>query len=207
VTVGLVVFREPFVRFLFERGAFTADSTQLTANPLLFYSLALLPFALEVIVVQFFFARQDTLTPVLTDVGAFVLNVAFIPLFMPVFGLGGIALAAALSKALKVLALLAIFARRVPSFRLGALGPFAAQMTGASLAMLLLLGVLLVAGQNLTNGGFVQQLAYLAIAAAVGGTAFFATAYLLKVTELRTLWQQRGEWRQSLLQVLRAQEQ
>jgi len=207
VTVGLVVLREPFVRFLFERGAFTAASTQLTANPLLFYSLALLPFALEVIVIQFFFARQDTLTPVLADVVAFALNVAFIPILMPIFGLGGIALAAALSKALKVLVLLILFGRRVPAFQFGSLGPFAAQMAGASLVMVILLGLVQVAGQNLADGGFIQQLAYLAIAAVIGGIAFFVTAYLLKVDELRTLWQQRGNWRQSILLVLRAPKQ
>ncbi|RPI54212.1 MAG: hypothetical protein EHM56_06475, partial [Chloroflexi bacterium] len=64
VAIGLMVLREPFVRLLLERGAFTATSTALTAGPLLFYGLALLPFVLEVVVIQFFFARQDTLTPV-----------------------------------------------------------------------------------------------------------------------------------------------
>jgi putative peptidoglycan lipid II flippase len=117
VTLGLMVLRAPFVRLLFERGAFDAASTQLTAGPLLFYALALLPFALEVIVVPFFFARQDTLTPVVADVVAFALNVALIPLLMAAFGLGGIALAAALAKAVKVMALLILFGRRVPAFR------------------------------------------------------------------------------------------
>jgi len=128
VTVGLLLLRSPFIQLLFERGAFDAASTQLTAGPLMFYALALLPFALEVVVIQFFFARQDTLTPVLADIAAFVLNVALIPLLMPTLGLGGIALAAALAKAAKVLALLLLFGRQVPVFRLAALGPFAAQM-------------------------------------------------------------------------------
>jgi murein biosynthesis integral membrane protein MurJ len=204
VSIGLAVLREPFIRLLFERGAFTAASTQLTANPLLFYSFALLPFALEVIVIQFYFAQQDTITPVLTDVAAFIVNVAFIPILMPFFGLGGIALAAALSKALKVLILVLLFGRRVPAFRIRTLGPFAAKMTGASLVMVLLLGLLVGTTQWLSNGGTIQQMIYLATTAMVGGIGFLITAYILKVDELRILWQERRKWRDGIRLLLRA---
>ena len=198
VTVGLVVLREPFVRLLFERGAFTAASTQLTAGPLLFYALGLLPFALEVVVIQFFFACQDTLTPVITDVVAFVLNVALIPPLMALYGLGGIALATTVAKTLKVLALLILFRRRAPTFRLANLGPFAGQMALASLltAAALLAFSLLAAGSG-DGGGFVTQAVYLAAAGIVGGGTFLAAAYLLKVDEIRELWQRGRAWWQA----------
>ncbi len=195
VMVGLIVLREPFVRLLFERGAFTAESTRLTAGPLLFYALALLPFALEVVVVPFFFAQQDTLTPVLTDVTAFVLNVVLIPPLMAALGLGGIALAAALAKGLKVLALLYLFGRRVTAFRLRALVPFSGRMALALLAT----AILLVAGSSLAaplaeDGGFVALAGYLAGSALLGGLAFVGTAYLLGVEEFRALWRQGRAW-------------
>jgi murein biosynthesis integral membrane protein MurJ len=195
VTVGLVVLREPFVRLLFERGAFTAASTQLTAGPLLYYALGLLPFALEVVVIQFFFACQDTLTPVITDVVAFVLNVALIPPLMALFGLGGIALATTVAKTLKVLALLILFRRRVPAFRLASLGSFAGQMALASLltAAGLLVFLLLAAGSG-GGGGFVTQAIYLAAAGVVGGGTFVAAAYLLRVDEIRELWHRVRAW-------------
>jgi putative peptidoglycan lipid II flippase len=191
VTAGLLVLHEPFVRLLFERGAFDAASTRLTAGPLFFYALALLPFALEVIVVQFFFARQDTLTPVIADVAAFALNVALIPPLMALCGLGGIALAAAVAKALKVLALLILFGRRVPAFRLRRLGAFAGQMAVASLlATAVLLALQLTQGRffALSGAGLVALLAYLAVGGLLGGGAFYATAYLLRVDEVRSLW-------------------
>ena len=195
VTLGLAVLREPFVRFLFERGAFTADSTQLTAGPLLFYAFALLPFALEVIIIQFFFARQDTLTPVLADVGAFVLNVALIPPLMAAFGLGGIALAAALSKALKVLLLLLLFGRRVTAFHLRSLGPFAGQMALASVVTVIALVVLLALGRSLAYGrGLLALMAYLAAGAAIGGGIFLLATYLLRVDEIRDLVQRGWAW-------------
>jgi putative peptidoglycan lipid II flippase len=192
--VGLLVLREPFVQLLFERGAFTAASTQLTAGTLFFYAFALLPFALEVIVVQFHFARQDTLTPVIADLVTFALNVALIPPLMAAFGLGGIALAAAIAKAVKVLALLVLFGLKVPTFRLTLLGPFAGQMALASLAA----GGALVALQSLQRslGGenLLTLVVYLLTAAVVGGTVFLGTAYLLKVDEVRVLWQRGRSW-------------
>jgi putative peptidoglycan lipid II flippase len=195
VTVGLAVLREPLIRFLFERGAFTAASTQLTAGPLLFYAFALLPFALEVIVIQFFFARQDTVTPVLTDVGAFALNLALIPPLMAALGLGGIALAAAVAKAVKVLLLLALFGRGVPAFRLRSLVPFAGQMAlAAAAATAALLALLALAGRLIYGHGLVALVVYLAVAALVGGGVFFLVAYLLRVVELRDLWQRGWLW-------------
>jgi putative peptidoglycan lipid II flippase len=198
VTLGLAVLREPFVRLLFERGAFTAESTQLTAGPLLFYALALLPFALEVIVVQFYFARQDTLTPVITDLITFVLNVALIPLFMVPFGLGGIALAAAIAKALKVLALLLLFERRLKAFRFASLGRFAGQMALASLATAAILLIFRLIGGTMADGqGLAGLVAYLAASGALGGITFVAVAYQLRVEELHTLWRRSRLWWQA----------
>lgn len=200
VTLGLMVLREPFVRLLFERGAFDAVSTQLTAGPLLFYALALLPFALEVIVVQFFFARQDTLTPVITDIAAFFLNLALIPPLMTTFGLGGIALAVAVAKGLKVLALLFIFGRRVPEFRTASLLPFAGQMALASLATAVALWAFLLLGEGLADGqGLAALIVYLSAAGVLGGLAFFLVGYLLKVGEVRTLWHRGWAWSQGLI--------
>lgn len=198
VTIGLMVLSEPFVRLLFERGAFDAASTQLTAGVLLFYALALLPFALEVVVIRFFFARQDTLTPVVADVVTFVLNVALIPPLMAAFGLGGIALAAALAKALKVLVLLALFGRRVPVFRLGPLVPFVGQMALAALAAAVALLAVLVTGRPLVAGqSLIALIAYLIGGAVLGSGAFFLTAYLLGVDEVCILWQGGLAWCQA----------
>jgi putative peptidoglycan lipid II flippase len=188
VAIGLMVLREPFVRLLLERGAFTATSTALTAWPLLFYGLALLPFVLEVVVIQFFFARQDTLTPVLADATTFALNVALIALLSPSLGLGGIALAAALAKGVKVVSLLVLFQRRVPAFRLATLASFAARAVLAGLAAAaVLLGLAALVEAWAMSRGLMPLLAYLAAGAILGGGTFFVVAWLLGVAETRDL--------------------
>ncbi len=66
-TVGLILFREPITRVLFQHGAFTETSTALTANALLFYSLGLPAFAGIKLILPMFYATHDTATP--TKVG------------------------------------------------------------------------------------------------------------------------------------------
>ncbi len=193
-TVGLLLLHQPFIRLLFERGAFDAASTQLTAGPLAFYALALLPFALEVVVIQFFFARQDTLTPVLTDAAAFALNVVLIPPLMAALGLGGIALAAAIAKGLKVFALLFLFERRVPAFRLKALRPFAGRMALACLATAAVLAALQAMVARSEIEGLGPLAAYLSLAGLLGGVTFFGASFLLGVEEVRNLAKQGTDW-------------
>ena len=72
---------------------------------------------------------------IVITVAIMVAVVALIPLLMPAIGLGGIALAAAIAKAAKVLALLLFFERKVTTFRLASLGPFALPMAVASLVI------------------------------------------------------------------------
>ncbi len=68
LTVALIVLHQPVVRLLFERGAFTADSTDLTALALLFYAPQLPFVAIDQVLIAAFYALQNTRTPVLVGV-------------------------------------------------------------------------------------------------------------------------------------------
>ena len=67
-TVALLVLHQPVVRLLFERGAFTADSTDITALALLFYAPQLPFVAIDQVLIAAFYALQNTRTPVLVGV-------------------------------------------------------------------------------------------------------------------------------------------
>ncbi len=115
--LGIIVLREPIIRLLFERGAFDAYATRLTAGTLLYYGLGLWAFAAERIVLNTFYALQDTHTPV--RIGIFVMAVHLllcIVLLKPMQH-DGLALALSLSSSVNA-ALLVRALRR----RLGALG-------------------------------------------------------------------------------------
>ena len=119
---------------------------------------------------------------------------------MATFGLGGIALAVAVAKGLKVLVLLFIFGRRVPEFRLAPFGPFTGQMVLASLATAATLWAFLRFGEDLAGSkGLVALIVYLATAGVLGGAAFFLTSYLFKVEEIRVLWRRGWAWCHGLI--------
>ncbi|MBI3965083.1 MAG: murein biosynthesis integral membrane protein MurJ [Chloroflexi bacterium] len=69
-TVGLILLREPLVRFLFERGAFDAQATQQTALAFLVYAPQLPFVAIDQILIFAYYARQDTRTPNLVGVAS-----------------------------------------------------------------------------------------------------------------------------------------
>ncbi|MBF0126206.1 MAG: murein biosynthesis integral membrane protein MurJ [Magnetococcales bacterium] len=63
-TVGMIVMREPMLALLFERGAFAPETTHLTANALLAYSVGLIALSTVKVTAPAFYAMQDTRTPV-----------------------------------------------------------------------------------------------------------------------------------------------
>jgi putative peptidoglycan lipid II flippase len=95
-TLGLIVLAEPIVRLLFEHGAFTAADTEATARALIWLTLALPAHVLVKALSPAFFAREDTMTPLLSALKGVVLAVALAFLLSHWYGVDGIAAAIAL---------------------------------------------------------------------------------------------------------------
>lgn len=115
--VGLILFREPIIRVLFQHGAFGAESTRLTAHALLFYALGLPAFAAVKLVAPVFYSLRDTRTPVFVASWAMLcnvgLNVVFLFLFFPLLQNGSPALASSVSAYVNFSALFVIFRKRL----------------------------------------------------------------------------------------------
>ena len=88
---------EPIIRIIFERGRFDAYSTAITSNALFYYAFGLLSCCFIKVLVNAFYAMQDTRTPVKTMFFSVGLNVALSLLFMRMIGLGGLPLASSIS--------------------------------------------------------------------------------------------------------------
>jgi putative peptidoglycan lipid II flippase len=95
-TLGLIVLSEPIVRLLFEHGAFTAEDTKATAHALVWLTLALPAHVLVKALSPAFFAREDTMTPLVAALLGVVLAVAAAYLLGHWYGVAGIAAAIAL---------------------------------------------------------------------------------------------------------------
>jgi putative peptidoglycan lipid II flippase len=94
--LGLILLSGPIVKILFEHGAFTPSDSAATAQALVFLALGLPAHVLVKALSPAFYAREDTITPLMATLKAVV--VAIVAAFMlgHLFGAAGIAAAIAL---------------------------------------------------------------------------------------------------------------
>jgi putative peptidoglycan lipid II flippase len=105
-TLGLIVLAEPIVRLLFEHGAFTANDSAATAHALMWLALGLPAHVLIKALSPAFYARSDTMTPLLATAKGFVVAVALAVLLDHFFGATGIAASIAAGAGSSALSLL-----------------------------------------------------------------------------------------------------
>ncbi|HIJ85983.1 MAG TPA: murein biosynthesis integral membrane protein MurJ [Magnetococcales bacterium] len=96
-TAALILLREPLLAMLFERGAFTPDTTRLAGQALLAYGIGLTFYSLIKVTAPAFYALKDTRTPVRIAIVAMLSNVVLNLILMIPFKHAGLALATTLS--------------------------------------------------------------------------------------------------------------
>ena len=89
--VGLAVLASPIVTLLFERGAFSAADSAMTAQLILVFSFGLPAFVLVKALQPSFFARQDTRAPLIDGAIGVVVNIALSLALFPSYGAPAIA--------------------------------------------------------------------------------------------------------------------
>ncbi len=185
--LGLILLREPVTAMLFQYGAFDANSTQLVAWALLWYTAGLIGHALVEILSRAFYALHDTKTPALVGTAAMSLNAVFSFIFPGIFAslgwlpLGGLALANSLATALEAVALFWLMRRRLDGIDGAQIARGFGQAALATLGMALALLAWLQFTGNLNSwwiglGGV-----------AIGGAVYGAGVIVLKVPEVHSI--------------------
>ena len=95
--IGLIVLGGNLVALLFERGAFTNQDALSTGYTLSAFAVGLPAYVLVKILSTPFFARKDTMTPMIVAIASVVLNLILNYLFIGPFSYVGLALSTALS--------------------------------------------------------------------------------------------------------------
>ncbi|MFZ5909049.1 MAG: murein biosynthesis integral membrane protein MurJ [Chloroflexota bacterium] len=118
-SLGLMMLRTPLVAMLYQRGEFTAQSTELVAWALLWYAAGMVGHSIMEVLTRAFYAQHDTRTPVVIGAIAMGLNVVFSFAFSALFARlgwaphGGLALANSLATALEATALFVTMRKRL----------------------------------------------------------------------------------------------
>lgn len=97
ISVGTIVLVEPIIRELFQRGAFDARATSMTALALAMYSIGMVSFGLRDVLGKIFYSLQDTKTPMRNGVMTMAMNIAMDFIFVGSLGLAGITLSTSIS--------------------------------------------------------------------------------------------------------------
>jgi len=180
--VGLILLRRPIIQVLFQHGQFSADSTLLTANALLYYSLGLPAFAAIKLITPAYFSTQDTATP--ARIGAYalamniVLNSLFLAFFYRFLANGSPALASSLAAYFNFMLLLFVFRKRFGHLASHGIGGSFTKITLCTAAMAA------VSYEALRHSGFETMQRVMPQAAILAGLIFASTAAYLGVAWL-----------------------
>lgn len=185
-SVGLVAFRTSLVQVLFQFGAFDARSTQLVAEALGYFALALLGLSVVEAITRVFYAMQDTRTPVAAAIATIAVNIALSAILAPRLGHGGLALSFALTSTAEMAILVAVLRRRLPGWFDGLHG----SLVRSAAAVLLFLPIALWMGGLLADvtdphhgRGLFGYLLF-GYGLATAAMVYIALAWLLGVREL-----------------------
>jgi putative peptidoglycan lipid II flippase len=193
IAVIAAILRVETVALLFP--SFSAAAIELTADTLLAFLVGLGAHALIAVLARAFYARQDTLTPVLAAVGAVFLNTTLAWWLVGPYGLPGIALAIAIAAWLEAAVLLVLLRRREGPLGLAAVGwvfartAVAAAVAGvvAGLAHGVVGPALAPDPATLGRAGIPGLAAVIVIVSAVFAAVFGVVALALRIDELRSI--------------------
>jgi putative peptidoglycan lipid II flippase len=187
------ILRVETVALLF--GGFDADSIRLTADTFLAFLVGAPAHALIAVLARAFYARQDTITPVLAAILAVVVNTTLAVMLVDPFGLPGMAFAIAVAAWLEAAALLVLLRRREGPLGLGSVGSVAARtLVATALATLvgvvtrLLVEPVLVADPaGAGRGGVLGLVAVMIVVSVAFAATFVVSALALRIGELRSI--------------------
>lgn len=177
---ALAIMPEFLIGGLFERGAFSQDTTEQTAKALRMFAYGLPAFVMLKILTPAFFAREDTKTPMIFAGLSALINVSLgIYLFFTI-GFYGLALATSVAAWVNVVCLTHILLKDksfAPDTRLLSRVP---RITLASAAMGVALYSIAPRAEAFLTGHFIQDFLCLGIACIMGMFVYVAAAALLR---------------------------
>lgn len=173
-SIGLMILSAPITKILFERGAFTSYSTQITSSALFFYAVGLVACGGIKVLVSAFYSLQDTMTPVKVAAASLVINIILNLVLMRPLKAGGLALATSLAAIFNCILLYVALRKKIGSLGISRILDSLFKISLAGLVM----GVLCY---------YVSLRLNVMISIFLGIAAYFSVCLLLDSRELKEL--------------------
>lgn len=97
ISAVFIILPDPIIKLLFQRGAFTAGDTELTALSVSYYSIGLFAYATNYFLVYLLYSFKNTRAPFFVGLASVGINIVGNLVLSRYFGVAGIALATAVS--------------------------------------------------------------------------------------------------------------
>ena len=185
-TVGLFLLARPIVELIFEHGDFLARDTTMVTLVLRYYLLGLVAAAVDLPLVNAFYARQDAWTPAMVGlVGVFIyLGAALAPSLFRSMRLTDLIAANAIQLIYHALIMWMLLRRRVGDLRGQRLGETVGKAAfGSALMLVSAWGGLLLVQAIPLPGRFLTEVAAVVVPGALGAIVYFGVLLRMNVPE------------------------
>jgi putative peptidoglycan lipid II flippase len=179
VSVGMALLGEPFVRLVFQRGAFGEQSVQYTVSAMLLYTPTIWALGLTSIMAAGFIAMKNTKTPVIAGFIRLAFKIGLVFSLIGAYKLSGIALATSVSHVFKLGIFLLVLP---PVLRRGRYPRLFRAFGGTALSTAVMAGALYLVTRGLAGMPVSESLG--ARVGVLGGAALLGTAVYVGAARL-----------------------
>ena len=188
MTVGVMLLSTPLVRLLYERQAFTADSTVLTATALFYLSVGMVGFGLLNLFTRVFYAQKRGNPPIIAGLMSILTTALLCYLLVEQMGIAGLGLASGISLLMGA-GILAIITHKALDGGLFVKGFFVdtLKMLFSAIVMGVLVFFLRDFFSSMLGDGMLGRLLLVLLPALFGIATYFFLAYVLQLEEIHFL--------------------
>ncbi len=183
-TVAILVLAEPMTRLVFERGEFTPEQTEVVATALFWLAFSLPTSGMFLLLSRTFFGLQKPWIPTAIACLSLVVNAAVAFLLYRPFGVAGIVAASAIANGVSVAIQIVLLRARIGGIEMPRLIASTARIAVGSVVLAGVSWAVWDLLDKTLGRGLVGQIVSLGAGLALGGVAYVAVCYLLRVREL-----------------------
>lgn len=177
MSIGVILLSHDIIKIIYERGEFTAHSTMLTSQALLYYAIGMIGYGLMEVLNKAFYAMQDSKTPMKISIVAIALNLALSITLVRVMGYTGLPLAASITSIIIGILMVVIINKKIPGIvEKKDIKEFAKILISA-----IAMGLLIIVLKTVIIGNtLIKTILRVVFCVGAGVISYFACAILLK---------------------------
>ena len=183
--VGLMVLSKPLVKLIYERGSFDALGTEMTGTALCFFAVGMIGYGVQTILSRVFYAKQEGKMPLVAGIISIGVNAALCWLLMKPMGLGGLALASAVSSTVAALILFVPTVKQYPGILDKKLAADLCKMAVSALVMLFCVYLPYHFLAARMGDGLIPRVILVGVPTCIGIAVYMVLTYVLRVDESR----------------------